>query len=119
MKSILSQWLLVIVTYQSTIYLLTSFIVGEYREGFMHGIGRFQYARGAVYEGSFRQDKRYGPDMLRGWAQKKGHVNPALKSRFFVLATGAINYYADLKDNPPFGVDLKGFVDCSFTLPSL
>lgn len=81
---------------------------GEYREGFMHGIGRFQYARGAVYEGSFRQDKRYGPDMLRGWAQKKGHVNPALKSRFFVLATGAINYYSDLKDKPPFGVDLKG-----------
>lgn len=48
------------------------------------------------------------PVMLRGWARKQGHVVRSWKTRYFVLSDGQLAYYADQREAPPFGADLKG-----------
>ena len=50
------------------------------------------------------------PVMLRGWARKQGQVVRSWKTRYFVLANGQLAYYADQREAPPFGADLKGCI---------
>jgi hypothetical protein len=48
------------------------------------------------------------PEMIKTWAQKKGHINTAFKTRYFVLNNGILEYYNESKDSPPYGTNLKG-----------
>jgi hypothetical protein len=61
------------------------------------------------------------PSPLKFEAQKKGHVNVGMKSRYFVVHGGTLSYYVSSSDTPPYGKDLKGsiylanyeIIDCS------
>lgn len=50
------------------------------------------------------------PEFHRGWAKKRGHINTALRDRYFTIDRGTIFYFAEESHNPPFGEKLKGFV---------
>lgn len=54
------------------------------------------------------------PPRRAGWATKEGHVVKSMRRRYFVLDHGILSYYVDLSLEPPYGKDLKGYVEALY-----
>ena len=57
-----------------------------------------------------RPDLLLAPELRKGFVLKEGQVVRSWKCRFFVLADGIVAYYAKEAESPPYGSDVKGYI---------